>query len=444
MFRRFKYGLIDLYTDRRTLPKFDMLYHALQWNSYDELLNIQNSKLKNLIKFVYSHNKYYRKVFNNLNLKPEDITSVEDLRNLPVLNKKVIRENYEEMKSNGYEQFKPRVRATSGSTGEALHFILDRETHSWAHAYMLLAWYTTGYRLGDKIVVISSGSSKTKSDISQKVFSFLRNSVDLSSFDVDECEILRYINVINKNRPVLLYGYSSALALLSKYIIDKKVSVHSPKGIVTTGENLLPHNRERIEKAFNAKVFDQYGVLESGVTAYECENHDGYHIGMTKGVVEILNDKNVNVLNETGNIISTDLDNYAFPIIRYDTGDIGSKTNRKCPCGRGFELLSSLEGRSREFITAKNGKKIHGAIFSYIVRENPWINQYQIYQKTPGEIYVKLLMDGELSSDKIDSVKNYFNKTTSDSFDIIIEKVDNIPLSANNKRHFVISEISNI
>ncbi|MCX6163659.1 MAG: hypothetical protein NTU73_02165, partial [Ignavibacteriae bacterium] len=277
MFRRFKYGLIDLYTDRRTLPKFDMLYHDLQWNSYDELLSIQNSKLKNLIKFAYSHNKYYRKVFDNLKIKPDDIKTTEDLRNLPVLNKKIIRENYELMKSDGYEQFKPRIRATSGSTGEALHFILDRETHSWAHAYMLLAWYTTGYRLGDKIVVISSGSSKTKSDISQRIFSFLRNSVDLSSFDVDESEILKYINVINKNRPVLLYGYSSALALLSKYIIDNKVTVYSPKGIVTTGENLLPHNRERIEKAFNAKVFDKYGVLESGVSAYECENHDGYH-----------------------------------------------------------------------------------------------------------------------------------------------------------------------
>jgi phenylacetate-CoA ligase len=309
---------------------------------------------------------------------------------------------------------------------------------------MLLAWYTCGYKLGNKFIVISAGSSKTNSGISQKVYSYLRNSIDLSSFNMDEKIIVRYINIINNNRPVMIYGYSSALALISKYIIDNKITVYNPKGIVTTGENLLPHNRERIEKAFGTKVFDQYGVLECGVTAFECTEHNGYHLGMTKGVTEILDDENKNIMDMPGKIISTDLDNYAFPVIRYDTGDIGSKTGRKCTCKRGFELLATLEGRSREFITAKSGKKIHGAVFSYIVRENPWINQYQIYQKIEGIITVKLIFDGELDENKINSVKNYFNRICPGCMEVTVEKVYDIPLLANNKRRFVISEIENI
>lgn len=444
MFAKNKYRLIDVYTKRNTLPKFDELINKLQWLSKEELLYIETVKLKNLINFVYHKNPYYSELFDILNLKPSDIKSRNDLYKLPIINKKIIKDNYEKIKSEGFNKFRPRVRATSGSTGESFHFIIDSKTHSWIHAYMLLAWHIAGYRLGDKFISITSGQNKTKTVIKEKVFSYLRNSIDLSSFNINDQIMLDYIDIINSKKSQFIYGYSSAMAYMSKYILDNKIAVHSPKGIVTTAENLLPHNRERIELAFKSKVYDQYGVMESGVTAFECENHKGYHIGMTKGIVEIIDDDGKVVLDMPGNIVSTDLDNYAFPMIRYDSGDVGVKSSSQCTCGRGFEMLSELQGRTREFLTTKNGKKIHGAIFSYIVRENPWINQYQIYQKVAGEILIKIVTDAQIDNYKEMQIKNYFKNSCPDPLDVKIQKVQDIEMGENLKRHFVISEISNI
>jgi phenylacetate-CoA ligase len=436
------YKLIDIFTDRQAVKKLGEI-KKLERLGLEELKNIQNSKLCALIDFIYENNRFYRDIFDSGNLKPSDIRRAEDLIKLPVLNKKIILENYDKLKSDGWEERGGRFKATSGSTGASLTYIIDKETHSWVHGYLLHSWITAGYRPGEKVLTIGGGMIKS-GKLKRKIFSILRNSIDYSSFNFDENKIIEIIEIINGKKIGFIYGYSSSLALIAKYALEKNIALHSPAGIVTTAENLLPHNRERIEKAFRTKIFDQYGVMDGGITAYQCEKHEGYHIGMTKGIVETVNDAGEPVFEETGRIISTDLDNYSFPFIRYESGDIGVKTKKQCGCGRGFELLASIEGRTREFLTTKNGKKIHGAIFSYIVRENPWINQYQIYQKEAGKIILRIVSGENIDDAKKETVKSFVRKNCPDGMDIEVVQVDDIPMSANNKRHFVISEIKNI
>ena len=411
--------------------------------SNEELKELQNSKLCSLIEFVYNNNRFYRDVFDSAGIEPKDIRCPDDLIKLPVLNKKIILENYEELKSEGWEKKGGRFKATSGSTGASLTYIVDRETHSWVHGYLLHSWITAGYVPGEKMISIGGGMIKS-GKLKRKIFSILRNSIDYSSFNFDEKKIREIIDVINKKKIGFIYGYSSSMALIAKYALENKIELFAPKGIVTTAENLLPHNRERIEKAFRCRIFDQYGVMDGGITAFECEKHNGYHLGMSKGITEVVDDQNMPVLEKSGRIISTDLDNYSFPFIRYESGDIGIKTDRKCSCGRGFELLGSIEGRTREFLTTKNGKKIHGAIFSYIVRENPWINQYQIYQKEAGKITVRIVSSEKIDELKQEAIRSFVKKNCPDQMDVSVVQLEDIPLSSNNKRHFVISEIKNI
>ncbi len=76
-------------------------------------------------------------------------------------------------------------------------------------------------------------------------------------------------------------------------------------------------------------------------------------------LVEILNEQ-----NGLGNLISTPLFNYAFPLFRYNTGDVGKITIGRCGCGRGLSKISELGGRIRDFIILKDGRHIHGAFFN--------------------------------------------------------------------------------
>jgi len=442
VFERQRYKVFDFLTKKDSLLKYEQL-REIQHYSTGQLLDIQREKLQKLVSHAYTNTDYYNELFNSLGLRPVDIECTEDLVKLPVLTKRIIKENYDRMKSTGFASFSPRIRATSGSTGEAFHFVIDRNSHSWVHAYMLLAWETAGFEFGDKVVRIGGGNIKVNS-FYRFILSKLKNTIDIPAFDFSEDRMRQVIGIINKAKPGIIYGYSSALALLAKYSLANSIAVYSPKGVVTSAENLLPHNRDRIESAFKTEVYDQYGVMECGISAFECHKHKGLHIGMTKGIVEIVDECDRPVLNSPGRILGTDLDNFAFPIIRYDSGDIGMRTERQCTCDIGFEILDSVVGRTREFLTASDGKKVHGAIFSYLVRENPWINQYQVYQKEAGKIVIRIVTDTELTKQHIQSVQKYVQDKFGDKLEAEVLLVPDIPISGNNKRHFVVSEISNI
>lgn len=437
-----RYRVFDALTDKHSYNKFQDLIN-LQYYSYSQLLDMQNSKLRRIVNHAYTNTAYYRALFDNMDIHPSDIRTRDDLSLVPILTKDIIKSNKSSFKAKNYSSYRPRERATSGSTGKAFHFTIDRETHSWVHGYMLLAWNVAGFEFGDKVLTIGSGNVKLPR-FKRAVLSFLKNSKDLSSFHLDDPALRKIIYAINNTKPGLIYGYSSALSYIAKYSQDHSIPLYSPKGIVTTAENLLPHNRRRIEQAFSAKVFDQYGVMESGLTAFECEYHRGYHLGMTKGIVETVNGAGDRVSETPGRILSSDLDNFAFPILRYDTGDIGTISGKQCSCKRGFELLDSIQGRTREFLTADNGKKVHGAVFSYLVRENPWIVQYFVYQKVPGVIHVSIVADCKVDETKKGIIQAFVEEKCKGGMKAEVVQVDRIPASSNNKRHFVISEITNI
>ena len=437
-----RYKLFDFLSKKDSLKRFYEL-EKLQWESREMLLELQSLKLQSLVYHAYSNTIYYRTLFDSLKLTPNDIAKPSDLIYLPILTKSLIKANFEAMKAVKFSSYSPRIKATSGSTGEAFHFVIDRNTHSWVHGYMLLAWAVAGFEFGDKVLRVGGGNLRVK-PLYRKILSALKNTIDIAAFDFDERRILEIISIINKDKPGIIYGYSSALAFIAKYALDNSINLYSPKGIVTTAENLLPHNRDRIQSAFDSKVFDQYGVMECGITAFECSNHHGYHIGSTKGIIETVNDEEHPVEDTPGRIIGTDLDNYAFPMLRYDSGDIGTISRRTCSCGRGFEMLESLEGRTREFLTSSSGKKVHGAVFSYLVRENPWISQYQVYQKEVGKLQVRIISGSPLTEARKQNISSFVNAKCGDDMQVDVIAVSDIPLSKNNKRHFVISEISNI
>ena len=442
MFEILKYKLFDGLTKKNSYSKFQELL-KLQWQSNTDIERIQVTKLRKLISHAYTNTEYYRTLFNELNLKPKDINQIQDLSKLPILTKSIIQNNRSKFVPDNFKSFSPRNRATSGSTGEAFHFTIDKNTHGWVHGYMLLAWSIAGFKFGDKILTIGSGNTKL-SPLKRRVLSYLKNSVDLSSFNLSSRAILNTIKCINTVKPGIIFGYSSALALVAKYAIENDIHLISPKGIITTAENLLPHNRIRIEKAFQSKVFDQYGVMECGITAFECEQHNGYHIGSTKGIIETIDNSGKLILNSPGTIVSTDLDNFAFPILRYDSGDIGTISKKECSCGRGFEMLDSLAGRSREFLTTIDGTKVHGAVFSYLVRENPWINQYQVFQEHKGVLDIRIISATQITPDRANSIKTFVNAKCGGGMVVNVIQVDDILLSNNNKRQFVVSKIQNI
>src|SRR5690606_24049033 len=136
------------------------------------------------------------------------------------------------------------------------------------------------------------------------------------------------------------------------------------------------HQRERIEAAFNTRVYSWYGHSERVVLAGECESSSSYHHFPDYGILEIIDDQGrlCTKEGERGEIVGTGLLNYCMPLIRYRTGDYATRLESYCACERHWNRFCDVEGhRKQEMIVTRNGGRVslaalnmHGDIFEKV------------------------------------------------------------------------------
>ena len=84
-----------------------------------------------------------------------------------------------------------------------------------------------------------------------------------------------YARVLNSFRPRFIRGYASSIYFFARWLEENQISVPSPEGVFTTAEKLFPHMRETIGDVFACDVYDNYGLNDGGISAYECSNMPG-------------------------------------------------------------------------------------------------------------------------------------------------------------------------
>lgn len=163
--------------------------------------------------------------------------------------------------------------------------------------------------------------------------------------------------------------------------------------------------------------------------------HNGLHVAEERCIVEV---------NEDNEIILTDLDNFAFPFIRYKNGDKVILSDKKCKCGRSGRIIKKVSGRTRDVIIGLNGNRVHPAIFTRLLNETGIsfkrnLLKYQVIQRNKGEIIWKIVSDDLLPEEKR-LLKNYLMKYL-DKMKIDIVNVQEIPNTLSGKFRYVISQI---
>jgi phenylacetate-CoA ligase len=135
------------------------------------------------------------------------------------------------------------------------------------------------------------------------------------------------------------------------------------EAVFTTGEMLLPQQRQTIEAAFHCPVLDSYGHMERTVGISQCA-HGGYHINPEYGVLQVEKVEHLSTDAVTvGAIVGTSLHNLAMPLIRYRSGDlIEIRPGRpRCKCGRSLPLCERILGRTQDVLVTRNGRYVANA-----------------------------------------------------------------------------------
>src|SRR5436305_5239425 len=116
---------------------------------------------------------------------------------------------------------------------------------------------------------------------------------------------------------------------------DLREAFSSLKGASCAGQPLSRKMRERIQDDWGIEVFEYTSAADTG-TAWECREHDGFHLWEDTVFAECVDTENLEPQAEgqTGELVATDLDNLAAPLIRYRSSDLVRLSRERCGCGR--------------------------------------------------------------------------------------------------------------
>lgn len=459
------YNLLDRYL---FLPLGDLVYGScvvkklkeLQRHDFmspRELRDLQNEKVRKIVKHCYDTVPYYHQMFDREGIDPNTICTADDLQRIPILTKQLIRDNYDSLFSTAVPPKRRRRSTTGGSTGTPLSFCTDNDEWSSWKASTLRAWEWYGLHLGDKIFSLGGNSINQK----KALFTFkglydrviMRNYKFSSSEVSDECMRQHYEDYL-RLKPKALRGYGSSLFVFAKYIEKNHLDTLPTKVILTTGEVLMPEYRQKLESVFKAPVYDAYGAGDGGILSHECPKHSGFHITEESCVIEITDVIGKNLPDgEVGFVTTTDLDNYVFPFLRYHVGDMAYLKSELCPCGRSTKLIGQVMGRAGRLLYNKQGTPISPTMLpimlfkqlNYHIHEHQLlyecIDRYQIRQDAEGNIKILLKMldkndeDYERYSYILDNYRNHFVGS-----DVAMEFVDTIPTLPSGKEDYCVSD----
>jgi len=443
LFRSFIFPLMELSQGTKIQKYLKWLEKTQWWKQPSEIKELQNKKLRALIRHAYENVPYYHKLFRKLNLKPDDIEREEDLRKLPILRKEDIRKNFSELLARDFKRWKPKLNATSGSTGEPLKYYITMDSISIGWASGFRAW-GSGYKLGDKYAMLGGSSLVPKNITLKKRIRYLfERALPLTSLYMTEEKMREYARKLEEFKPKFIRGYPSALFILAKYLHENDYNDIRPRAVFTTAETLLPYQRKVIEDVFGCDVYDGYGCRDGNANAMECVEHTGYHIAAEQVIMEFVSMKDGEHVSpgEMGEIIATDLHNYAMPFIRYAVEDVAVPSDEICPCGRGLPLLKSIEGRVFDIIKLKDGTMLSGVPLTDELDSMESVKQYQIIQESEDEIIVKIVKEKGYAEEDTKRILRMLREGVGEEMNIKIEFVNEISTTKAGKRRYIISKV---
>lgn len=355
----------------------------------EELEKLQLDRLKTLVKRVYENIPFYKESFDEAGVKPEDITSLDDLTKLPFTVKQDLRDAYPFKMFAVPQSDVVRIHCSSGTTGTAtvVGYTQD-DLDNWgdcfarflyaagcgkegtiqiAYGYGLftggLGAHYGGERGGCTVLPMSTGNTKRQVRL-------------MKDFNVD-CLCCTPSYALNIADVAKEEGYDPAN--------DFPIS----SGILGA-EPCSEAMRKEIEEKLGIQVFDIYGLSEvmgPGV-ACECEKQHGLHVCEDQFIIEIVDPKTLQPVpdGEWGEVVFTTLVKECSPLIRYRTRDISRIITGECECGRTFRRMDRIAGRTDDMLIIRGVNVFPSQIEEEIVSFPEIAAQYQLILTTKGTL----------------------------------------------------------
>ena len=320
-----------------------------------EIEELQLGRLKATVKRVYDKVPAYRKKMEEINLKPEDIKALSDLKRLPFTNKQDLRDNYPFGMFTVPKSDLVRIHASSGTTGKpTVVGYTEKDLRTWTE-------------LVTRIAVMGGA---TKEDVVQICFGYgmftgaLGLHYGLENLGASICPTssgntqkqIMYMKDFETTLLVATPSYALHIGEVVKSMgMDPTKDLKIKIGLFG-GEGMTEPMRQEMHKLWgpDIKVTQNYGMSEligPGVSG-ECLELCGMHINEDHFIPEIIDPETGEVLppGSKGELVVSCITKEALPIIRYRTKDITRLMYEPCKCGRTTVRMENLSGRSDDML----------------------------------------------------------------------------------------------
>lgn len=392
---------------------------------------IQQRHLNELLKHATENSSYYK------------LYSGCKLGHFPVVNKSILNEHYSEVcvpidKIPGQEGDKVHIQKTSGSTGTP--FSIPQDTRKRNRRVAELKYFNeqVGFKSHE---MLGQCRIWTKWQSKSKWQSFKENIIPINISKMDDKTVAMLMETVKKHKIVALRAYASWYDALVKYMEEGKgdpKDLSTVKVCISSSEALNEETRAKMRAIAGIPIVEAYADEEAGMLAQQRIDDTNYYLNHSGYVFEFLkldSDERAEP-GELARIVITDLFNYAFPLIRYDTGDtaVYERGNER---SNGWNYISILYGRRLDLVYNTSGQPVHPMNFARILKNLPGIIQWQFIQKTEKEYLIKLNANKNLS---VENTLKEIKAILGDNANVSVEYVNDIPVLASGKRKPVVCE----
>lgn len=346
--------------------------------SRDEMSALQGKRLHKTVEYVYHNVPFYRNKLQEMDIRPDDIQTIEDIKKLPFTTKQDLRDNYPFNLQAAPQSEIIRIHASSGTTGNptivgytrkdigiwsecmtrclTAYGVTKNDIFSVSYGYGLFTGGLGAHygveNLGASVVPASTGNTEKHAK--------LIRDLGITGIACTPSYILYMAETMDKMG-------------IKKEDINLRIGAF---GAEPWTENM----RKEIEGRLGLKGYNLYGLSEimGPCVSYECQEQNGSHICEDHFYPEIIDPQTLEVLpdGEVGELVFTTITKEGMPLLRYRTRDLCSLTHEKCECGRTSVRMSPVMGRSDDMLIIRGINVFPSQVESVILSSEEFAPRY--------------------------------------------------------------------
>jgi phenylacetate-CoA ligase len=415
-----------------------------QWWQAERLVEAQFRQLRQLVAHGVAYAPFYADHLERTGLRDISELDPETFRRWPIVRRRDIQDNYGGLcaasvpagHGGATETF------TSGSTASPLCVLTSELAQFFAYSLVVRdhLWHRRDFRRK------FAASRFFAKEAVQPGWSPSTNAAFATGpavlFDVGE-DVAAQWRWLLREKPAFLLTTPSNLSALLDVSADTGQVPYGLSQVITYAEVLPESLRERVARAWQARLIDTYSCREIGPLALQCPNTPHYHVQSENVYLEVLRDDgSACALGETGRVVVTALHNFAMPLLRYELGDF-AEVGDACSCGRGLPVIRRVVGRARNMARDPRGRRFQfGLDAALTMLADVSIRQFQVIQNTLDSLDFTYMRDSDLTAEQEASLRAAMHGQLGYPFEIRFSRVSAIARSPGGKYESFICRVA--